>query len=92
MQTFIENYALKQEKKANRRSHVLWVVFVIAVAALISMTCLYFQRVNDSRLLINCESFTSQEAAQQYGDAHPGALYQSKKTGQVCTTINYKFL
>lgn len=63
MQTFIEKYYIKELHLENIKSIILLGVSIGLFFGVLIMTCLYVVRLNDSRIIINCGSFSSYKDA-----------------------------
>lgn len=72
MQTYIERYYQNQLHSSNIRNVILGWSLGIVLLILLSMASLFFIRLNDSRLILNCASFNSYAEAIKALPLHAG--------------------
>lgn len=78
-------------RKANRQTFVFFGVAIFAIAFALASWGLFVDRVSDSRLIINCASFTSVADATTFAAANP---QYSKRLNPLhklsaCSSYNY---
>lgn len=86
METFTERFYLSRLQEAIVMRNFLIGLAIILFLLLALVISLYFNWVQHSRLRINCRSFHSQLAAQNYEAIHHESLYKNKE-GKVCSSI-----
>lgn len=64
METFTEKYYIAQWTKANKLNLALTTLLIISLVIHALVSSLFFIRLNDSRVVITCASFSS------YGEAY----------------------
>lgn len=72
MQTFIEKYLQNELHRSNIRNVLLGWSLGIVTLVLILMASLFFIRLNESRIIVNCHSFNSYAEALQAFPKHSG--------------------
>lgn len=91
MQTSLEIALREQIRKSDFKTLVVFFFAVASLSAAISSWGLYFTRLGDSTIVINCASFVSQDDATAFSIVHP----QYKKRlnplnkAQACTSHDY---
>lgn len=78
--------------KSYRQTFIVYSLFTFVLFAALMLLVLYYVRVNDSRLIVNCASFTSHAEANTYVALHPEYRKRLDRDGKdgACTTYPYR--
>lgn len=68
---YTRNHWLEDTVRSNRFKAAHAIVAMVAVSLAITSWGLYVVRVNESRLIVNCASFISSDAATKFTMSHP---------------------
>lgn len=71
MQTFIERFLKNELHRSNIRNMILGWALLVVFLLFVLVSSLYFIRLNDSRLILNCGSFNSYADALKALPQHP---------------------
>lgn len=91
MQSSLETKLRAEIHTGDVRSLVIFFFAVACLSAAVSSWGLYFSRVNESRLIVNCSSFTSSANATNFAKANPRFMNRlnPRHKSMACTSHNY---